>query len=92
MSREHASNALPAGVGLRSPHLAEVAAGASSAAWLEAHPEKFLAKPQGRELLLRARLHHPGALPTVGVSVGSATGVDRAHLARPPGTCSPDSR
>jgi uncharacterized protein (UPF0276 family) len=82
MSREHASTALPAGVGLRLPHLAEVAAGASSAAWLEAHPENFLANPHGRELLLRVRRHHPVALHTVGVSVGSATGLDRAHLAR----------
>jgi uncharacterized protein (UPF0276 family) len=82
MSREHAANALPAGVGLRLPHLAEVAAGASSAAWLEAHPENFLGIPHARELLLRARHHHPIALHTVGVSVGTATGLDRAHLAR----------
>ena len=73
---------MPAGVGLRLPHLAEVAAGASNAAWLEAHPENFLANPYARELLLRVRLRHPVALHTVGVSVGSATGVDRAHLAR----------
>jgi uncharacterized protein (UPF0276 family) len=82
ISREHAVNALPAGVGLRLPHLAEVAAGASSAAWLEAHPENFLANAHARELLLRARHHHPVALHTVGVSVGTATGLDRAHLAR----------
>jgi uncharacterized protein (UPF0276 family) len=82
MSREYAVDALPAGVGLRLPHLAEVAAGASSAAWLEAHPENFLANPHARELLLRARQHHPIALHTVGVSVGTATGVDRAHLER----------
>jgi uncharacterized protein (UPF0276 family) len=82
MSREHAANALPAGVGLRLPHLAEVAAGASSASWLEAHPENFLGIPHARELLLRARHHHPIALHTVGVSVGTATGLDRAHLAR----------
>jgi uncharacterized protein (UPF0276 family) len=82
MSREYAANALPAGVGLRLPHLAEVAAGASSAAWLEAHPENFLGIPHARELLLRARHHHPIALHTVGVSVGTATGLDRSHLAR----------
>jgi uncharacterized protein (UPF0276 family) len=81
-SREYAVNALPAGVGLRLPHLAEVAAGASSAAWIEAHPENFLANPHARELLLRVRHHHPVALHTVGVSVGTATGLDRAHLAR----------
>jgi len=82
MSREHAVNAMPAGVGLRLPHLAEVAAGASSAAWLEAHPENFLGIPHARELLLRVRHDHPIALHTVGVSVGTATGLDRAHLAR----------
>jgi uncharacterized protein (UPF0276 family) len=82
MSREHTVNALPAGVGLRLPHLAEVAAGASSPAWLEAHPENFLANPHARELLLRVRHHHPVALHTVGVSVGTATGLDRSHLAR----------
>jgi uncharacterized protein len=82
MSREYAVNAVPTGVGLRLPHLAEVAAGASSAAWLEAHPENFLANPHARELLLRVRHHHPVALHTVGVSVGTATGLDRSHLAR----------
>jgi uncharacterized protein (UPF0276 family) len=81
-SREYAVNAVPAGVGLRLPHLAEVAAGASSAAWLEAHPENFLGLPHARELLLRVRHHHPVALHAVGVSVGTATGVDRSHLAR----------
>jgi hypothetical protein len=73
---------MPAGVGLRLPHLAEVAAGVSHAAWLEAHPENFLANPHARELLLRVRHRCPVSLHTVGVSVGSATGVDRAHLAR----------
>jgi len=82
MSREDAVNALPTGVGLRLPHLAEVAAGTSGAAWLEAHPENFLANPHARELLLRARHDHPIALHTVGVSVGTATGLDRSHLAR----------
>jgi uncharacterized protein (UPF0276 family) len=81
-SREHADDVFSAGVGLRLPHLSEVAAGASSAAWLEAHPENFLANQHARELLLRVRHHHAVALHTVGVSVGSATGVDRTHLAR----------
>jgi hypothetical protein len=82
ISREYAVNAPPAGVGLRLPHLAEVAAGASRAGWLEAHPENFLGIPHARELLLRVRQHHPVALHTVGISVGSATGMDRSHLAR----------
>ncbi len=71
-----------AGVGLRLPHLTEVAAGASGAAWLEAHPENFLANPHARELLQEIRGRHPIALHTVGLSVGSVDGVDRAHLRR----------
>lgn len=82
ISNEFADDALPTGVGLRLPHLSEVAAGTSRAAWLEAHPENFLANPHARELLLRARRDHAITLHTVGVSVGSAGGVDRAHLAR----------
>src|SRR6516162_10085091 len=34
-----------AGVGLRLPHLAEVAATHPSVPWLEIHPENFLANP-----------------------------------------------
>ena len=82
ISRGYERSVLPTGVGLRLPHLSELAAGAAGAGWLEAHPENFLANPHARELLLRVRHHSPLALHTVGVSVGSATGVDRAHLAR----------
>ena len=42
-----------AGIGLRLPHLAEVAAGARSPSWLEVHPENFLANPHAHELLLQ---------------------------------------
>jgi hypothetical protein len=62
--------------------LAEVAAGASGAAWLEVHPENFLANPHARELLGDVARHHPVSLHTVGLSVGSVTGIDREHLTR----------
>jgi uncharacterized protein (UPF0276 family) len=71
-----------AGVGLRLPHLAEVAAGAPTSAWLEVHPENFLANPHARELLLKIAERHAVSLHTVGLSVGSAAGVDREHLKR----------
>jgi len=71
-----------AGVGLRLPHLAEVAAGAPTAAWLEVHPENFLANPHARELLLNIAERHAISLHTVGLSVGSVAGVDREHLKR----------
>lgn len=71
-----------AGIGLRLPHLAEVAAGAPSFPWLEVHPENFLANPHAHELLLEIARHSSISVHTVGLSVGSAEGVDREHLAR----------
>jgi hypothetical protein len=71
-----------AGVGLRLPHLAEVANRAPSVAWLEAHPENFLANPHARELLGHIADRYAISLHTVGLSVGSADGIDREHLAR----------
>lgn len=70
------------GVGLRLPHLAEVVATRPDAAWFEMHPENFLANPHARELLLALRGDYPLSIHTVGVSIGSAHGVDREHLAR----------
>lgn len=70
------------GVGLRLPHIAEVASTRPPAAWLEIHPENFLANPHATELLTDLARHYPISVHTVGVSVGSAAGVDRAHLAR----------
>ena len=77
-----AADARLAGVGLRLPHLAEVAAGAPTAAWLEVHPENFLANPHARELLLSIAERHAMSLHSVGLSVGSVAGVDRKHLTR----------
>jgi uncharacterized protein len=71
-----------AGIGLRLPHLAEVAAGAISLSWLEVHPENFLANPHAHELLLQIAERCEISAHTVGLSVGSAEGVDHEHLAR----------
>jgi len=71
-----------AGVGLRLAHLAEVAASRPTAAWLEIHPENFLANPHASELLIDIARDVPISVHTVGVSVGSANGIDWAHLAR----------
>lgn len=71
-----------AGVGLRLPHVAEIVATRPPALWLEIHPENFLANPHATELLLEARRHYPVSVHTVGLSVGSAGGIDRAHLRR----------
>ena len=71
-----------AGVGLRLPHLLEVAAAAPAVGWLEIHPENFLANPHAREVLLDIAKNRTLSVHTVGVSVGSAEGVDREHLSR----------
>lgn len=71
-----------AGVGLRLPHLAEVAAARPTIGWLEIHPENFLANPHAAELLQEIAAEYPISVHTVGVSVGSVAGIDRDHLAR----------
>ena len=69
-------------MGLRLPHLAEVVATRPPAAWFEIHPENFLANPHAAELLAEIARYYPVSAHTVGVSVGSAGGIDRAHLRR----------
>jgi uncharacterized protein (UPF0276 family) len=71
-----------AGIGLRLPHIEEAVATRPSIGWLEIHPENFLANPHATELLMELADHYPISVHTVGLSVGSATGVDRRHLAR----------
>jgi uncharacterized protein (UPF0276 family) len=71
-----------AGIGLRLPHLAEVVATRPAVAWLEVHPENFLANPHATELLTELSHHYPIYIHTVGISIGSAGQVDRAHLRR----------
>ena len=50
--------------------------------WLEIHPENFLANPHASELLTDLARDDPISVHTVGVSVGSASGIDRRHLER----------
>lgn len=71
-----------AGVGLRLPHLAEVVATRPAVGWLEVHPENFLANPHATELLTELARHYPISVHTVGISIGSVDGIDRAHLQR----------
>jgi uncharacterized protein (UPF0276 family) len=71
-----------AGVGLRLPHIAEVVATRPAIDWLEIHPENFLANPHAAELLTELSQHYWISIHTVGLSVGSAGGLDRGHLKR----------
>ena len=71
-----------AGVGLRLPHLAEVVAARPAVGWFEIHPENFLANPHATELLTDLARDYPISVHSVGVSIGSAHGLDRTHLER----------
>jgi uncharacterized protein len=71
-----------AGMGLRLPHLAEIVATRPAAGWLEIHPENFLANPHASELLSDLARDYPISIHSVGVSIGSAGGIDREHLKR----------
>ena len=70
------------GIGLRLPHIAEVVATRPPVGWLEIHPENFLANPHGLELLTDLARDYPISVHTVGISIGSADGIDRDHLMR----------
>jgi uncharacterized protein (UPF0276 family) len=76
------SDSCRAGVGLRLPHLAEVATGGPRVPWLEIHPENFLSNPHAKELLFRIATDYAISAHTVGISIGSADGLDRDHLGR----------
>jgi uncharacterized protein (UPF0276 family) len=71
-----------AGIGLRSPHVAEVLATRPALPWLEVHPENYLGGGPAARALDALRRDYPVTFHAVGLSVGSADGVDRRHLER----------
>jgi len=71
-----------AGIGLRLPHLSEVVATRPDVGWLEIHPENFLANAHAMELLAELSKTYPISVHTVGISVGSAGGIERVHVKR----------
>lgn len=73
---------ISAGIGLRLPHIEEAVATRPPIAWLEIHPENFIANAHATELLSDLAHSYPVSIHTVGLSVGTATGIDRKHLAR----------
>jgi len=81
-ARSHSRLPRRAGVGLRLPHIAEIAATRPPTGWFEIHPENFLANPHATELLVDLSRDYPISVHTVGVSIGSVGGIDWAHLKR----------
>jgi uncharacterized protein (UPF0276 family) len=82
--RDEGAPRLPAraGIGLRAPHLAEVLATRPPVAWLEVHPENYMGGGPAIRALEQIRKDYPLSLHGVGLSLGSADGVDRRHLDR----------
>jgi len=70
-----------AGIGLRGPHLAQMLKQRPSAGWLEVHAENYMHASPATAALERLRNHYTLSIHGVGLSLGSAQGVDRVHLA-----------
>ncbi len=81
----HARDPIPAaaGVGLRHPHVADFIEDRPKTGWLEIHSENYLCDggPRLRQLEL-IRRDYPLSCHGVGLSLGSAEGLDADHLAR----------
>jgi hypothetical protein len=71
-----------AGVGLRFAHHRAVVEQRPAAAWFEVHPENYLGGGTPLGYLDAIRRDYPLSLHGVGLSLGSAQGVDERHLAR----------
>jgi uncharacterized protein len=71
-----------AGIGLRLPHQRQVAESRPVAAWFEVHPENYMADADALSQLEGIRADYPLSLHAVGLSLGSAEGVSRAHAER----------
>ena len=71
-----------AGIGLRFRHHDAVLRERPRIAWFEVHPENYLGGGKPIAYLERIRRDYPISLHGVGLSLGSADGLDGAHLAR----------
>ena len=71
-----------AGIGLRAPHIAEIARDRPATAFLEIHAENYLAASPALQAIEGLRANYAFSIHAVGLSLGSAEGLDGAHLAR----------
>jgi hypothetical protein len=71
-----------AGIGLRLPHVAEIAATRPKLGFLEVHAENYMAETAALDCLLELRRDYPVSVHGVALSLGSAEELDRVHLGR----------
>jgi uncharacterized protein (UPF0276 family) len=81
-SRDGGPGPAGAGIGLRLPHVAEVLASRPPVPWLEVHAENYMGGGGPVQALERVRADYPVALHGVGLSLGTAGGLDERHLGR----------
>src|ERR1700751_871512 len=70
------------GIGLRLPHVTEIAATRPAIGFLEVHAENYMAETPALDRLLELRRDYPGSLPGVAPSLGSAAEVAPRPLCR----------
>ena len=70
------------GIGLRAPHMAEIIVTRPALGWLEVHAENYMGGGPALAQLDTIRRDYGLSLHGVGLSLGSAEGIDGAHLAR----------
>ena len=70
------------GIGLRSPHVGEILATRPAVGWLEVHAENYMGGGPAVRALERLRRDYPVSIHGVGLSLGTAGGLDGAHLER----------
>ena len=71
-----------AGIGLRAPHTAEMIRRSPSVGWLEVHAENYMSSSAAVDDLEQLRHDYSVSIHGVGLSLGSANGIDPIHLAR----------
>ncbi|HLJ62808.1 MAG TPA: DUF692 domain-containing protein [Stellaceae bacterium] len=75
------------GIGLRFPHHRAFLETRPKIAWLEVHTENYMGGGEAPSLLEAIRRDTPLSLHSVALSLGSAEGIDEAHLARLDAAC-----
>ena len=70
------------GIGLRARHVDEVIVSHPAIAWLEVHAENYMGGGTARHTLEEIRRSYPISVHGVGLSLGSADGLDPRHLSR----------
>jgi uncharacterized protein len=76
-----------AGIGLRHPHMAEILERRPSTGWLEVHAENYMNGGPASVALEKVRDYYTLSIHGVGLSLGSALGIDEQHLARLKDVC-----